>query len=191
MHDEGVSQSPMLAIGQETAAEAKRRVSRRGAAALLSMLGPAIMFPLELILIRSQPRFEWVSRPADWPAELWVIAVFGTIATAAGVLDWRFHRSGETAVGRPEHLSHLAALAGGGLPLFVLMSVASIVNHPQLLLLPIIVVASATIVLISYDEFVFHRKRCDTYETLTHRLLTFGNGIAWLAWMHWIFVRVH
>jgi hypothetical protein len=43
--------------------------------------------------------------------------------------------------------------------------------------------------MICYDEFVFHRKRCGRYETMLHRLLVFGNGIAWLAWMHWCFVR--
>ena len=58
-----------------------------------------------------------------------------------------------------------------------------------MLLLPIIVVALFTATLICYDEFVFHRKRCGVYETLLHRLLVFGNGVAWLAWMHWCFVR--
>ena len=41
---------------------------------------------------------------------------------------------------------------------------------------------------ISYDEFVFHR-RCGPFERVTHRLLTFGNGLAFLAWAHWCFVR--
>jgi hypothetical protein len=39
-----------------------------------------------------------------------------------------------------------------------------------------------------YDEFVFHR-RCGRFETFTHRLLTCGNGLAFLAWTHWCFVR--
>ena len=45
-----------------------------------------------------------------------------------------------------------------------------------------------TVVLICYDEFLFHR-RCGRFETLMHRLLTFGNGLAFLAWVHWCFVR--
>ena len=92
-------------------------------------------------------------------------------------------------MGRPEHQSELAALAGGGVPLFGLMTAASIVPRPQVLLLPVLVVVLFTTVMICYDEFVFHRKRCGAYETLLHRLLVFGNGIAWLAWMHWCFVR--
>jgi hypothetical protein len=43
-------------------------------------------------------------------------------------------------------------------------------------------------VMICYDEFVFHR-RCRRFETFTHRLLTCGNGLAFLAWSHWCFVR--
>ena len=92
-------------------------------------------------------------------------------------------------MGRAEHHSELVALAGGGLPLFVLMAAASVVPRPQRLLIPVLLVVLFTAVTISYDEFVFHRKRCGAYETLLHRLLVFGNGLAWLAWMHWCFVR--
>jgi hypothetical protein len=173
----------------ESADEAKRRVSRHGAVALAAMLAPAVGFPLLLLFASRFPRFAWLATPARYPWELWLITVCGTAATLGGVLDWRFHRSGETAVGRGEHLSHVAALVGGGLPLFVLMAVASVVRRPAVLLLPILVVAGATIVMICYDEFVFHRRRCAAYETLTHRLLTLGNGAAWLAWMHWVYVR--
>ena len=48
------------------------------------------------------------------------------VATVAGWLDWRYHRSGKTVIGRAEHHSELVALAGGGLPLFVLMAAASV-----------------------------------------------------------------
>ena len=71
----------------------------------------------------------------------------------------------------------------------MLMAAASVVPRPQLLLIPVLLVVLFTAVVISYDEFVFHRKRCGTYDTVLHRLLVFGNGIAWLAWMHWCFVR--
>jgi hypothetical protein len=102
--------------------------------------------------------------------------------------DWFLHRSGLTAVGKAEHRSHVAALAGGGVPLFLLMAAASVIARPQRLLLPILLVVLYTTVLICYDEFVYHRRRCKPLETLTHRLLVFGNGLAWTAWMHWCFV---
>jgi hypothetical protein len=176
-------------VDVESAQDAKRRVSRHGGIALLAMLAPAVLFPVGLVLVSHQPAFSWALNPLRWPAELWVMAVFGSIATVGGVLDWLFHRSGQTSVGRPEHHSHVAALVGGGIPMFALMCAASLSTRPQLYLLPILVVFGYTLVLICYDEFVFHRKRCDTFETITHRMLTLGNGVAWLAWMCWIFVR--
>ena len=100
-----------------------------------------------------------------------------------------YHRSGRTAVGRAEHHSELLALTCGGLPLFTLMVVASILHEPNVLLVPILMVVLFTTVLICYDEFVFHRKRCGVYETFLHRVLVLGNGMAWLAWMNWCFVR--
>ena len=168
---------------------ARQRVSRHGGAALVAMLAPAALFPLGLIALHNHPKFAWLDTPAAYPWELWLIALAGTVATLGGLMDWRFHRSGETSVGRKEHLSHVAALGLGGGTMFVLMSFASLVARPQILLLPILIVALFTATLICYDEFVFHRKRCDRYETMTHRLLVFGNTIAWLAWMHWCFVR--
>ena len=168
-------------------AAARRRVSRHGAAALLAMLAPAVGFPLALLAVRHRPGFDWLADPARYPWQLWAIAACGTAATAGGVCDWAIHRSGVTAVGRAEHRAHLAALAGGGLPLFALMAAASIVRRPLALLLPVVVVAMTTVVLICHDEFRFHR-RCGRAEAVTHRLLTVGNGLAWLAWVHWCFV---
>jgi hypothetical protein len=156
---------------------------------LIALFLPGVLFGLGLFLLRDQPRYSWLSSFALYPWEFWVLLISGVVATIAGVLDWRFHRSGKTAVGRAEHHSELLALAGGGFPLFVLMAAASVVPRPELLLIPVIVVLLVTAVLICYDEFIFHRKRCGAYETLLHRLLVFGNGIAWLAWMHWCFVR--
>jgi hypothetical protein len=156
---------------------------------LLALFLPAALFGLGLLLVREHPRFAWLSSLALYPWEFWVLLTSGLVATAAGVLDWRYHRSGKTAVGRREHSLELTALAGGGLPLFALMGAASVVSRPLLLLIPVLVVVLWTAVLICYDEFVFHRKRCGTYETILHRLLVFGNGIAWLAWSHWCFVR--
>jgi hypothetical protein len=156
---------------------------------LLALFLPGGLFGLGLFLVRSQPRFGWLFVPAAYPWELWVIAVCGTVATAAGVADWAYHRSGRTAIGAREHHSEMVALAGGGVPLFVLMAVASLLPRPGVLLIPVLVVVLFTAAMICYDEFVFHRKRCGLYETVLHRLLVFGNGIAWLAWVHWCFVR--
>lgn len=167
---------------------ARRCLSRHGALALGAMFVPAVLFPLGLFLVRNDARFAWLGDIRGYPWELWAIAACGTAATLGGVLDWRFHRSGETVVGRREHRAHLLALAGGGVPLFVLMAAASISPRPARFLVPVLVVLIYTVVMICYDEFVFHR-RCGRFETFTHRLLTCGNGLAFLAWAHWCFVR--
>lgn len=164
----------------------RRRLSRHGASALVAMLVPAVLCPLGLFLLRNDPRFAWLADFRRYPWELWALAGCGTVATIGGTLDWLFHRSGETTVGRREHRAHLLALAGGGIPLFVLMALASVSPRPSRFLVPVLVVLIFTVVLICYDEFVFHR-RCGRFEVLTHRLLTFGNGLAFLAWAHWCF----
>lgn len=171
---------------------ASDRTTRRGTQwplTLLALFLPGLLFALGLFLMRDHPRFAWLGAAGDSPWEFWVVLASGLMATAAGVADWRYHRSGKTFIGAREHRSELAALAGGGLPLFVLMALASVLPRPHVLLLPVLVVVLFTAAMICYDEFVFHRKRCGSYETLLHRLLVFGNGIAWLAWMHWCFVR--
>jgi hypothetical protein len=174
-------------MGASTAGRQGQRA--RLSLTLIALFLPAALFATGLLLLRGQPRYHWLSALELYPWEFWVLLSSGAVATIAGVLDWRFHRSGHTVVGRAEHHSELVALAGGGLPLFVLMAAASVVERPQQLLLPVVVVVLFTAVVIAYDEFVFHRKRCGAYETTLHRLLVFGNGIAWLAWMHWCFVR--
>jgi len=156
---------------------------------LMALLVPGCLFVVGLFLVQDQPRYQWLAHPADYPVEFWVMARSGFIATAAGALDWLYHRSGRTAIGAKEHFSELLALGAGGVPLFVLMAAASVLERPALLLIPVSVCVLFTAVLICYDEFVFHRKRCGVYETMLHRLLVFGNGVAWLAWMNWCFVR--
>ena len=156
---------------------------------LLGLLAPGVLFALGLWLLREHPRFAWLADVSEYPWEIWVMAPAGLAATWAGIADWRFHRSGQTSIGRKEHHSELLALVGGGVPLFFLMAWASVLSSPQWLLLPILVTVLFIVVLICYDEFVFHRKRCGRYETLLHRVLVFGNGLAWLAWMNWCFVR--
>ena len=167
--------------------ESRRRLSRHGVCALGAMLVPAVLFPTGLLLLRADAGFAWLRDVRAYPLEFWIIAVCGTVATGGGMLDWLHHRSGETTVGRREHRAHVLALASGGLPLFVLLAFASLSSQPLRFLLPVLVLLIYTVVLISYDEFVFHR-RCSRFETVTHRLLTFGNGLAFLAWTHWCFV---
>ena len=168
--------------------QTRRRLSQHGVSALGAMLVPAVLFPLGLFFLRDQARFAWLVDVRAYPWELWAIAACGTAASLGGILDWRFHRCGETLVGRREHRAHLLALAGGGVPLFALMAAASISPRPPRLLIPVLVVLIYTVVMICYDEFAFHR-RCGRFEKFTHRLLTFGNGLAFLAWVHWCFVR--
>jgi hypothetical protein len=168
---------------------ARGRRRERLPLALVALSLPGLLFGLGLVLVRDNPRFSWLASVGLYPWEFWVLLTCGTAATVAGGLDWTYHRSGKTVIGRAEHHSELVALAGGGLPLFVLMAAASVASRPQPLLIPVILVVLFTAVMICYDEFVFHRKRCGRYETLLHRLLVFGNGLAWLAWMHWCFVR--
>jgi hypothetical protein len=112
------------------------------------MLVPAMWFPLGLCLLRHDPRFAWLGDVRAYPWELWAIAACGTAATLGGVLDWRFHRSGDTVVGRREHRAHLLALAGGGVPLFALMAAASLSPRPARFLVPVLVVLIYTVVLI-------------------------------------------
>ena len=178
----------MTSSGTAAVREVRRRLSRHGVLALVAMLVPAILCPLGLFLLRDDDRFAWLWDIRAYPWEFWAMAVCGSAATLGGVLDWRFHRGGETVVGRGEHRAHLLALAGGGVPLFALMAAASLSPRPARLLVPVLVVLISTVVMICYDEFVLHR-RCGRFETITHRLLTCGNGLAFLAWAHWCFVR--
>ena len=168
--------------------EARRRVSRRGPVALVLMFMPGVLLPLGLVLVRDNPRFSWMLHVSQFPWEFWAVAIFGSLATLGGTGDWLFHRSGETAVGAAEHQAHVLALGAGGLPLFLLMAAASLASRPLIWLLPVAAVLIVTVILICYDEFVFHR-RCGRLENLLHRMLTIGNALAWFAWAHWCFVR--
>jgi hypothetical protein len=155
----------------------------------VGLFAPALLFAVCLFAMHElDPRFAWLGTFTRWPWELWVIAACGGVATSGGVADFVFHRVYVT-VGPEEHHSHKLALLTGGLPLFLLMAGASVLERPESLLLPIIVVALYCTVLICYDEFVFHRRRCTNLESAFHRLLVFGNGTAWLAWCHYCFVR--
>jgi hypothetical protein len=177
--------SPKIKVG----ATGRQPRSARFPFPLLALFLPGCLFVLGLYLARDHPRFSWLGDVRDYPCEFWLIALCGVVAMIAGVADWSYHRSGRTSIGSREHHCELLALGSGGLPLFFLMAMASVLERPAVLLIPVLVCVLFTTVMICYDEFVFHRKRCGWYETLLHRLLVFGNGIAWLAWMNWCFVR--
>jgi hypothetical protein len=151
------------------------------------LFAPGIGFILALYLLKdTNPRFGWVNDMIAYPWQFWAIGLFGTIATLGGAGDWLFHKVYVT-VGPKEHHSHILALGAGGL-VFVLMAVASVLANPLDLLIPVLVALIVTVVLICYDEFAFHVRRCKPFETLLHRMLTLGNGAAFLCWMHWLFV---
>ncbi|HCU25792.1 MAG TPA: hypothetical protein DF383_12310 [Deltaproteobacteria bacterium] len=156
---------------------------------LIALLLPGAGFALGLCRLRSDPRFAWLHSLRQWPWELWLIAGAGFLATLGGIADWAYHRWSGVPIGSRERFYELMALVFGGLPLFVLMAMASVSPHPGNFLLPVLVVLLFTASLICFDEFVFHRRRCRRLETLMHRFLVFGYAVAWLAWAHWCFVR--
>jgi len=150
---------------------------------LAAVLFPALLLPL--LLGVAQGPLPRLGQPATWPLELWCVAVAGTVATFAGVLDWRFHRRGGRRIARAEHRAELLALSLGAV-LFALLAAASVCERSGSLMVPVVAVALATAGLIVFDETRFHRA-CGRYETCLHRLLVGGNGIAFLAWFHWCF----
>lgn len=123
-----------------------------------------------------------------FPPMVWGMIVSGSIGTLGGLLDWRYHRNPlNLHLPEKERLAEAYALGLGGGSLFVLMCLASSSSNPGKYLVAIVVSALFTTTLICYDEFVFHRKRCKSLENTYHRMLVFGNGIAWLCWLQLIY----
>lgn len=165
----------------------KRPIRLKSFLSLSLLFAPGILFVLALWLLKDgHPRFAWFSHPALYPWQFWGIALFGSIATIGGAGDWLFHKIYVT-VGPNEHHSHILALGAGGV-VFILMTLASVADQPLYWLLPVIVALLITVTLICYDEFAFHVRRCKPFETMLHRMLVFGNGAAFLCWLHWVFV---
>ncbi len=155
---------------------------------LVLLLVPAVLFVSLLWTHRYAPALRVSADFPFFPWQFWVMGIAGTIATIGGVLDWRFHRDPlRLQLSAKEREAEAAALGLGGVPMFVLMWLAMNSQRPHLYLVPIVVVLIYTVVLICYDEFVFHQRRCGPQETRYHRMLVFGNGVAWLAWFHFIF----
>jgi hypothetical protein len=167
----------------------KRPVRPTSFVSLALLFAPGVLFIAALWLLKdSHPRFSWFGTNdlSAYPIQFWGIGLFGVIATLGGAGDWLFHKVYVT-VGPNEHHSHLLALGSGG-AVFILMALASVADQPLHWLLPVIVALLVTVTLICYDEFAFHVRRCKPFETMLHRMLVFGQGLAFLCWLHWVFV---
>ncbi len=157
---------------------------------LILLFIPGILFGILLLIYKDNPKLELSNSFPFLPWQFIVIFLFGIIATTGGVLDWKYHRNPlNMKIPKKERDAEAAALGLGGLPMFVLMWVATMNSKPTIFLIPIIIVLIYTVVAISYDEFKFHIKRCGKLENTFHRMLVFGNGIAWLSWIHFIYYR--
>lgn len=155
---------------------------------LFLLFCPALLFGILLLVFRAHPRLGIQSSFPFLPWQFYVLILSGSIATLGGVLDWRYHRDPlKLKLSAKERDAEAKALGLGGVPMFLLMWWAMLSNTPAYFLIPIVVVLIYTVVAISYDEFVFHIHRCGKTENLYHRMLVFGNGLAWLAWFHYIF----
>lgn len=157
---------------------------------LFLLFVPALAFLFFLILFKDN---ELLSIDSVFPFLPWQfigVGFFGIIATVGGVLDWRYHRNPlSMKIPKKEREAEAYALGYGGVSMFFLMLFATLSPSPNLWLIPIVIVLIFTVVLISYDEFVFHIKRCGRLENIYHRLLVFGNGLAWLSWFSFIYVK--
>lgn len=165
----------------------------RRAIRLTSLLSLALLFLPGILFVGAlmwakdiNMHFAWFNDLAQYPWQFWGIGLCGTVATIGGAGDWWFHKIYVT-VSPNEHHGHILALGAGGI-MFILMAIASWIDESTLLLIPVVVMLITTVVLISYDEFAFHIRRCKPFETMLHRMLVFGNGAAFLFWMHWLFV---
>lgn len=164
--------------------------SYRSYVSLVLLFVPPVLFGLLLLVFQGNSKLGLTRELPYLPWQFLVMGVAGGVATVGGVLDWRYHRNPlHLKIPKKERDAEAAALGLGGVPMFVLMWLAMMHSNPATWLIPILLVLIYTVVAISYDEFVFHIKRCGPLETIYHRMLVFGNGAAWLAWFHFIFCR--
>jgi hypothetical protein len=155
---------------------------------LILLFVPAVLFGALILLYRQNLKLRFSSHFPYLHWEFYAIGLFGIIATAGGVLDWKFHRDKlNMKIPKKERAAEALALGAGGIPMFLLMWFAMLSANPANFLIPILIVLIYTVVEISYDEFVFHIKRCGKLENRYHRMLVFGNGFAWIAWFHFIY----
>ena len=152
------------------------------------LLVPALLFGLLIFVFKENSNLNIDNIFPYLPWQFLLLTIFGMIATVGGVLDWRFHRNPlNLKIPKKERDAEAAALGLGGIPMFIIMWFAMMSPTPNNYLIPILIILIYTVVVISYDEFVFHRKRCSKIENIYHRMLVFGNGIAWMSWFHFIY----
>jgi hypothetical protein len=157
---------------------------------LVLLFLPPMLFGVLIIIFRDHPKLKPIFNNSNFPWQLWAMGMFGMVATAGGVLDWKYHRNPlNMRIPKKERDAEAAALGLGGLPMSILMWFAMLSNRPSLYLIPILLVLIYTVAAICYDEFVFHLKRCTAIENTYHRMLVFGNGTAWICWFHFIYNR--
>ena len=162
--------------------------SIRNYLSLILLVLPAILFVFLLLLCKEDLQIKYHIDFRHPPFQFFILVICGLVATLGGILDWRYHRDPlQLKISKKEREAEAAALGFGGLPMFVLMWMAMMSNHATVFLIPIMVVLIYTVVAICYDEFVFHIHRCGKIENRYHRMLVFGNGLAWLAWFHFIY----
>jgi len=138
---------------------------------LILLLIPAVSFGLLLLVFKDNSKLQIVGQFPYFPWQFFAITLFGVIATIGGVLDWRFHRNPlNMKIPKKERAAEAAALGLGGIPMFLLMWFATMSSSPTNYLIPILIVLIYTVVAISYDEFVFHIKRCGNTENTYHRI---------------------
>jgi hypothetical protein len=155
---------------------------------LILLFIPPLLFGVLMLAFRGSDKLKITHELPYLPWQFLVVGLAGSVATIGGVLDWRYHRSPlNMKIPKKERDAEAAALGLGGVPMFGLMWLAMMHSKPTVWLIPILVVLIYTVAAISYDEFVFHIKRCGRLENAYHRMLVFGNGVAWLAWFHFIF----
>ena len=78
---------------------------------LLAFAIPGAGFIAALFLVRGQPGFAFLEDVRAWPAELWIIAFGGSLATLAGLADFIWHVRGLREVSRKEERGEIVALA--------------------------------------------------------------------------------
>src|SRR5438105_4502705 len=69
---------------------------------LLAFAIPGAGFIAGLFVVRGRPEFAFLKNAMAWPAELWVIAIGGSLATLAGFADFVWHVRGLREVSRKE-----------------------------------------------------------------------------------------
>jgi hypothetical protein len=157
---------------------------------LIFLFIPALLFGFLLFVFKDNPKLQIADEFPYFPWQFFAIALAGSTATVGGLLDWRFHRNPlNMKIPKQERDAEAAALGLGGVPMFILMWFAMMSPNPTNYLIPILLVLIYTVVAICYDEFIFHIKRCGKLEKTYHRMLVFGNGLAWLAWFHFIYCK--